>query len=230
MKNTFSKGFTLVELLIVITILAALAAAVVVVLNPGELLAQARDSQRLNDMGVVRDALMLYLTQGAIPPAPTDLSLGAPSTISCSVNHPSPAPGNRGCCSLSTICPAGIFSAAGSAPLVRSAANVRLVNGSGWVDVNLGGATDGMSGGSPLSALPIDPVNSSPNFFYAYIAGGTNPENTFELNTRLESERYRGMMANDGGNRNNCGVAPTWTGFTNLDCLYEIGNDPGLDL
>ncbi|MDD4819148.1 MAG: prepilin-type N-terminal cleavage/methylation domain-containing protein, partial [Candidatus Colwellbacteria bacterium] len=35
-------AFTLVELLIVIAILAVLAAAVVIVLNPAELLAQAR--------------------------------------------------------------------------------------------------------------------------------------------------------------------------------------------
>ncbi|MDD4931154.1 MAG: prepilin-type N-terminal cleavage/methylation domain-containing protein, partial [Candidatus Colwellbacteria bacterium] len=48
--NLSIKSFTLVELLIVIAILAVLAAAVVVVLNPAELLAQARDSQRSTDL------------------------------------------------------------------------------------------------------------------------------------------------------------------------------------
>lgn len=38
------KGFTLIELLIVIGILAVLATAVIMVLNPAELLKQARDS------------------------------------------------------------------------------------------------------------------------------------------------------------------------------------------
>ena len=64
MKNTFSKGFTLVELLVVITILAALAAAVVVVLNPMELLAQGRDAQRMSDLDTVQDALLILLAQG----------------------------------------------------------------------------------------------------------------------------------------------------------------------
>jgi prepilin-type N-terminal cleavage/methylation domain-containing protein len=41
------KGFTLIELLIVIAILAILATAVVLVLNPAQILAQARDAQRI---------------------------------------------------------------------------------------------------------------------------------------------------------------------------------------
>src|SRR3989344_3959671 len=61
------KGFTLIELLIVIAILGILAAAVVVVLNPGELLAQARDSSRLSDMGNVQTAINLYLSDVTSP-------------------------------------------------------------------------------------------------------------------------------------------------------------------
>lgn len=56
------KGFTLIELLIVIGILGVLAAAVIVVLNPAELLAQARDSQRISDMDSVRTGVSLYLS------------------------------------------------------------------------------------------------------------------------------------------------------------------------
>ena len=59
MTNTLKKGFTLVELLIVIAVLAILIAAVVIVLNPGEILAQARDSQRLNDLNTLKSALGL---------------------------------------------------------------------------------------------------------------------------------------------------------------------------
>ncbi|MFA6494844.1 MAG: type II secretion system protein, partial [Candidatus Paceibacterota bacterium] len=40
------KSFTLIELLIVIGILAILVAAIVITLNPAQLLAQARDSKR----------------------------------------------------------------------------------------------------------------------------------------------------------------------------------------
>ncbi|MDD4819192.1 MAG: prepilin-type N-terminal cleavage/methylation domain-containing protein, partial [Candidatus Colwellbacteria bacterium] len=63
--NSLKKGFTLVELLIVIAILAVLAAAVVIVLNPAELLAQARDSQRLNDLDTLKNALSIYIAQAS---------------------------------------------------------------------------------------------------------------------------------------------------------------------
>lgn len=59
-----TRGFTLVELLVVIAILAVLAVTVVVVLNPAELLRQARDSTRLSDMSSVNRALGLFLADG----------------------------------------------------------------------------------------------------------------------------------------------------------------------
>ncbi len=71
------KGFTLIELLIVIGILGILAAAVVIVLNPGELLAQARDSSRIADMDSARSALSLYLSDVTSP----TLTAGPFSTI-----------------------------------------------------------------------------------------------------------------------------------------------------
>ena len=55
-----AKGFTLVELLIVICILAVLSAAVVVVLNPAALLAQSRDTTRISDLNSIHSALALY--------------------------------------------------------------------------------------------------------------------------------------------------------------------------
>lgn len=61
------KGFTLIELLIVIGILGILAAAVVIVLNPGELLAQARDGARLSDLDSVKSAIALYLSDVSSP-------------------------------------------------------------------------------------------------------------------------------------------------------------------
>lgn len=83
------KGFTLIELLIVIGILGILAAAVVVVLNPGELLAQARDSTRIDDMGKIQLAISNYM---ASVDSPT-LTAGPFSTASstcgfgtCTVN------------------------------------------------------------------------------------------------------------------------------------------------
>ena len=65
--NSAKKGFTLIELLIVIAILAILTAAVVVVLNPAQLLAQARDAQRLSDASSVVSAITLWLTTADSP-------------------------------------------------------------------------------------------------------------------------------------------------------------------
>ena len=80
-----NKGFTLIELLIVIAIIGILAAAVVLVLNPGQIFAQARDSQRISDMATVNNAINIWLgdnstttwsqtwncTSGTIPPGGT---------------------------------------------------------------------------------------------------------------------------------------------------------------
>jgi prepilin-type N-terminal cleavage/methylation domain-containing protein len=61
------KGFTLIELVIVIGILAILATTVVLILNPAQILAQARDSQRMSDLSSVKSALALYLSTAITP-------------------------------------------------------------------------------------------------------------------------------------------------------------------
>jgi len=87
-----------------------------------------------------------------------------------------------------------------------------VVTGNGWVNITF---TD-ISSGSPLSRLPIDPVNST-DYFYGF---QSNADEEYELIAAMESTRY----ANDGGSD----VESTDGGDD--DDWYEIGNDPGLDL
>ena len=61
------KGFTLIELLVVIAILAILATVIVVIINPGELLKQARDTTRISDLAALNSAIALYLSDVPTP-------------------------------------------------------------------------------------------------------------------------------------------------------------------
>ncbi len=182
-----TKGFTLVELLIVIGILAILTAAVVIILNPGELLKQARDSQRMSDLDAVKSAISLYLTDAATPSI-------TGNNANCYVYTGS-----------SSAAACGSRFASGTTTTVAT----RVTDGTGWIPVNFGS----ISGGSPLSTLPVDPSQGT-TYYYAYKGDNTNL--VFEINAVLESTKYAtSKQGSDGGNSAS---------------IYEVGNDPGLDL
>ena len=198
------KGFTLLELLIVIAILAILAAAAVVVLNPAELLRRARDSERITDMANVRNALNLYLTTVS-------------SIDLADANHAvaDGCVGDGGTLTMYTHQSGAATSSAQGTGSILAITNTstRTTDGTGWLPVNLGNT----AGGSPLSSVPLDPTDDS-TYYYIYMCNTSS--STYELGANMESSNYAAggdddVEGTDGGN------ASGW---------YEVGNDSGLDI
>ncbi|MGB9726724.1 MAG: type II secretion system protein [Minisyncoccia bacterium] len=170
------KGFTLLELLIVIGILAILSTTMVIVINPAEMLRKARDAQRISDLSTLKTALSYYLTEASSP------SIGSTS-LWYVYAHPG-------------------FSFAGAC-MGRTATTTasQLINGTGWVPVDL----SSLSGGAPISSYPIDPNPVNGKRYYIYLPGSSN---TFEFLANMESTTYTSQETTDGGN---------------LSDIYEIG-------
>lgn len=75
MKKTLNKkGFTLIEVLLVIVIIAILAAIVIVAINPGRQISQANNTQRRADVQTILNAVHQYSidNRGALPADITD--------------------------------------------------------------------------------------------------------------------------------------------------------------
>jgi len=77
--NERNRGFTLIELVIVIGILGILVAVVITVLNPKHYLAKSRDARRQSDLKMIQAALEAYYSQNnKYPQITTDFKFGSP--------------------------------------------------------------------------------------------------------------------------------------------------------
>lgn len=196
------KGFTLLELLIVIAITAILATMIFVVFNPGDTLKKSRDSQRFADLNALHTSIAYYAT--TLP----EKTLCTSTILYVSIASDQT---NFSICALPVS-----FSGWGQ---VAKAAR-KEINGTGWIPINF----DEISGKSPIAFLPVDPINKSgscpdpgaspPDLYYRFAC--TVGDGTWELDTRLESEKYRTIEDRDGGDGGN------------YPERYEVGRDTDL--
>ena len=194
------KGFTLLELLIVIAIIAILSAILIFVLNPAETLQKGRDSQRISDFSTVNSALALLLT------TKTDISYTdlCTATSTLFVSIPTSTASLTGCTLPATQTAWG---------QKGTTSALFPVNGTGWIPVNL---TANIARGSPIATLPLDPSNTiatganatcpddtidrtTRDFYYGYAC---TTSLTWEISGALESDQFatkEDRDANDGG-------------------------------
>jgi len=142
--NSSQKGFTLVELLIVIALIAVLSVAIILALNPAELLKQGRDSTRISDLGTVNSALSLFFV---------DVSTSSMPSGACYAHTSS---GITNCNQRFNVSSTPVTSAS------------QAINGTGWIPINL----TLMTTGTPLPRYPIDPTNDT-TYYYAFRPSST---------------------------------------------------------
>ncbi len=178
-----SRGFTLIELLVVIAIIAVLSVAVILTLNPAELLKQARDSTRVSDLSTLKSAVSLYLADVTPISIGTNLVCYSHAATTTEVG--------------SQVCLASLSATS------LATTSTRTANGAGWLPVNF----TAISSGAPIGNLPADPSTggNNGNYYYTYITRVAST--TFEMAARAESVKYSqsgssDITSTDGGNNN----------------------------
>lgn len=193
------KGFTLIELIITIAVLAVLISIVVVALNPAEQLQRSRDSKRIADLDAVKTALNLYLAQ-----ATTTISLDGVS--GGSVNDKCI---NGAGSDTKWVNTTGAVATSGTY-VALVATTTQTVGSTGWLPARM----NETPGGTPIAALPLDPTNGTGNSTSSYYAYGCDKTNkTLELSARLESTYFKSDLDLDG------------TDGGNSTSTYEAGTD-----
>ena len=200
------KAFTLLELLIVIGILAVLSTTVIIVINPADLLARSRDSNRISDLATVNTAINTFIAFYS------NTSLGTTNTVYISL------PSDQSDCSdldLPSLPSPWVYHCV-------TQANLKKIDGNGWIPIDF----TQMDSGSPIAVLPLDPKNiytqdlsQSNDLFLTYAVDSSK---RWELNAKTESSKI-GFITRDSFPIVNAATIPINDGGDNG--LYEVGSN-----
>lgn len=157
------KGFTLLELLIVIGILAILSTTIILVINPAQLLKRARDSQRISDLNTVKTAIAYYITEET-----GTLAIGTVYTTQTYADLAGVM------CGTSGVAPAVAYT----------------TDNSGWIPINFDGLSGGSPIGSLPADPKITAIDADPGRYYVYMVGTPASDYTFKLVANMESTMY----------------------------------------
>lgn len=202
--NKFKKGFTLVEILIVLSIILVLFALTLQVFKPSVYFQKTRDIKRISDIKELEMALKTYLLATSSPslgPFNKGVDESSP-TIFVSVPYENEDIRNK---TLFWNGRVYYFNQVSTSTVFKN-------DSSGWIPVNFSSLIY-----PPLFSLPVDPVNSfNKKLFYSYVF--KRSDSAFEINANLEFSDYKfsgksDQVSVDGGDNNN---------------ILEVGNNKNL--
>lgn len=167
-----NKGFTLIEISIVILIVVILLISFIYIWSGLEVIQKARDVKRINDLNLLNSVILSILSNQSI-------YLGEENIIYLSL------PDSTSTCASYNLV------AVYSPYRYQCQSNDKFlkIDGQGWLPLNL--TSSEIIG---LTVLPIDPLNNE-NYFYAY----QTKNSKIKLTANLESKAFALKMITDGG-------------------------------
>jgi len=186
--NKKLSGFTLIELIIAVSITFIVLTVVVLDLNPEEFISQSKDAQRISDLKRIDTALSL--AQNSPHEFLEDNSLSNIVYISLSDKNNNI---NDDCKTSGEYPDLPPLAGGWQYRCVSVVSRLHYTDGNGWIPINF----DSISG-NPLRSLPIDPVNDEANYYtFSKLAPSINSS---ALAAPMQSEKYLTEAENDGGN------------------------------